>query len=304
MDQQFPRDYFIGIEGGGTKYKIVAASDPKNVLCQTTIPTTSPDETISRIGAFLVPLLSDKSHRMQAIGLGQFGPIQVNPAAEDYGTILNTPKAGWSGVNLITELRKITSLPIVLDTDVNAAAMGELYYGAARGLRNFVYITIGTGIGGAVVLNKKIVHGLLHPELGHMLIPHNIDNDPFTGVCHFHKDCFEGLASGPALLARWKKPAETLAEDHRAWDLESTCIAQALVNLFLTLMPQRFILGGGIMQQKHLFSRISRKFCLLINHYIDVVKIIPEFDQYIRPPQLDHDAGVFGAIALAKHESA
>ncbi len=299
-DELFPLDYFIGIEGGGTKYKIVAASDPENVLCRTTIPTTSPEETISKIISFLVPLLADNADRIRAIGLGQFGPIQVNPAAQDYGAILNTPKAGWCGVNLISELRKITSLPIALDTDVNAAAMGELHYGAGQGLSDFFYITIGTGIGGALILNKRIVHGLLHPELGHMLVPHNTGNDPFEGICRFHKDCFEGLASGPALLARWKKPAETLTEDHQAWDLESTYIAQALVNLFLTVMPQRFILGGGIMQQRHLFPRISRKFCQLINDYIDVLKIIPEMDQYIRPPHLDHDAGMFGAIALAK----
>ncbi len=190
------------------------------------------------------------------------------------------------------------------DTDVNAALLGEWRWGAAQGLANAVYLTIGTGIGGGVMVHGQVVHGLVHPEIGHLRLPHDLALDPFPGSCPFHKDCLEGLASGPAIEKRWGVKGTALPADHRAWELEAHYLAVALANLTLTISPQRILLGGGVMQQPHLFKMIRDEFAYVLNGYVRHPDILDHLDQYIQPPKLGGDAGVVGSLFLAAQEAA
>ena len=192
------------------------------------------------------------------------------------------------------------NLPVSFDTDVNGAALGEWRWGAAQGLDTFIYLTIGTGIGGGGLFNGHLMHGLLHPEMGHIPLPHDKEVDPFEGVCPFHGDCFEGLAAGPAMEKRWGQKAETLPADHPAWDLEVHYIALALQSLICTLSPQRIILGGGVAQQPQLIPLIRQKTRAFLNGYVQSTEILENIDGYIVPPALGGRAGVLGAIALAQ----
>ncbi len=191
-------------------------------------------------------------------------------------------------------------MPIGFDTDVNGAALGEHRFGAAQGLDTFVYLTIGTGLGGGGMVNGKLMHGLLHPEMGHMFIPHNWDADPYAGWCKFHGDCWEGLAAGPAIFDRWKKKGQDLPANHPAWELEAHYLALGLINIITTLSPQRIIMGGGVMEQHQLFPLIHDRVRSLLNGYIQSSKILERIDEYIVPPALGSRAGVLGAIALAE----
>ena len=182
---------------------------------------------------------------------------------------------------------------------MNGAALGEWRWGAAQELETFIYMTIGTGIGGGGMVNGKLIHGLLHPEMGHMRIPHDLERDPFPGNCPYHQDCLEGLANGPAIEKRWGARAETLPSDHPAWELEAEYLALAVVNLIVTLSPQRIILGGGVMQQNQLFPLIRDRVSTLLNHYVQCPEILEDIERYILPPGLGKQAGVLGAIALA-----
>jgi fructokinase len=200
---------------------------------------------------------------------------------------------------VVGALRQAFPLPIGFDTDVNAAALGEYCWGAAQGLDTFIYLTIGTGIGGGLIVQGKPYHGMVHPEMGHMRLPHDPDNDPFDGVCSFHGDCFEGLASGPAILARTGQAGENLPAYHPVWELEATYIAHALANLICVVSPQRILLGGGVMQQEHLFPMVRLKVQQILNGYIYAAPILEAISEYIVPPKLGQRAGVLGAIALA-----
>jgi fructokinase len=197
-------------------------------------------------------------------------------------------------------LRGAFDLPIGFDNDVNAAALGEHLWGAGQGLDTFIYLTVGTGIGGGVYAEGKLLHGLLHPEMGHIPLPHDRERDPFDGVCPFHGDCFEGLATGPAMEKRWGQRAETLPADHPAWELEAHYIAHALAAYIYTLSPQRIIVGGGVGSNLHLLKMVRGKTRALINGYIPSRAILDEIDSYIVPPALGNRAGVAGAIALAQ----
>jgi fructokinase len=192
-------------------------------------------------------------------------------------------------------------VPVGFDTDVNAAALGEATWGAAKGLETFIYMTVGTGIGGGGMVNGQLLHGLLHPEIGHLRLPHDFDQDPYPGACPFHGDCLEGLAAGPALLGRWGHRAKELPADHPAWRLEAHYLALGLVNLICALSPQRIILGGGIMQQMALFQMARHNVQQLLNEYLQVPAILEQIDQYIVPAALGNRAGVLGAIVLAKN---
>ena len=196
-------------------------------------------------------------------------------------------------------MRRATGLPVAFDTDVNAAALGEARWGAAQGLGTFLYLTIGTGVGGGSMANGRLLHGLVHPEMGHIRVPHDPRADPFAGNCPFHGDCLEGLVSGPALAARWGQRGETLPPNHPAWDLEAHYIALGLATWICTLSPQRIILGGGVMRHTHLFPRIRNQALALLNGYIQAPEILERITDYIVPPALGGDAGVLGAIALA-----
>jgi len=225
--------------------------------------------------------------------------VDLNSASPKFGYITSTPKNGWRDTDLMGAVRRGTGLSVALDTDVNAAALGEARWGAAQGLDTFIYLTIGTGVGGGGMAHGRLLHGLVHPEMGHIRVPHDLHADPFPGGCPFHRDCLEGLVSGPALEARWGQRGETLPSEHPAWNLEAQYIALGLATWICTLSPQRIILGGGVMRQAHLFPRIRAQVLALLNGYIQAPEILERIEEYIVPPALGGDAGVLGAIALA-----
>jgi fructokinase len=226
--------------------------------------------------------------------------VDLRPDSPTYGFITATPKPGWSQTDVVGCFLRAFNLPVGLDTDVNGAALGEWRWGAAQGLDTFIYLTVGTGIGGGGLVNGSLIHGLLHPEMGHILIPHDRGLDPFAGVCPYHGDCFEGLATGPAIQKRWGQPAETLPSDHPAWDLEARYLAMGLVNFICNLSPQRIVLGGGVMRQLQLFPLICSRVLQFLNGYVQAAKIIEDIDHYIVPAGLGAQAGVLGAICLAE----
>lgn len=284
-----------GIEAGGTKFVCAVAGDDGELLDETTFSTTTPDQTIGQAVEFL-----QQQGELAAIGISCFGPVDLTPGSPTYGYITTTPKSGWANTDIVGHIRRTIDVPVGFDTDVNGAALGEHRWGAAQGLDTFVYLTIGTGIGGGGMVNGKLIHGLVHPEMGHMRLPHDLNRDPFAGVCPFHGDCLEGLATGPAIEARWGQRGETLLPDHPAWALEAHYIALGVVNLVCTLSPQRVILGGGVMQQVHLFPMIRSEVQQLLNGYVKAEAILERIDEYVVPPGLGSRAGVRGAIALAQ----
>jgi fructokinase len=245
-----------------------------------------PDETIARAITFF----RDRAP-LRALGIASFGPVDPNPRSETYGHITSTPKAGWRNTDIAGMLGRALGVQVRFDTDVNAAALAESQWGSARGLDDVVYITVGTGIGGGALASGRLVHGLQHPEMGHMRISHDRAADPYAGVCPYHGDCLEGLASGPAIEGRWGVPARELPADHPAWRLEARYLAAGVVNMVCTLSPRRVIMGGGVMEQEHLFPMIREEVAAILNGYVAA----PE----IGPPALGKDAGVLGAIALA-----
>ncbi len=278
-------DHQIGaIEAGGTKFICGIGTGPED-LRTFRISTTSPSETISAA----IRILRDNAgpDGLGAVGIGSFGPLELDRAAPLYGHITSTPKPGWQNVDLACEVGRELGVPVGFDTDVNAAALGETRWGAARDVASCVYLTIGTGIGGGTG-----VPATMHPEMGHMRIPHDLAADPFPGLCPFHGDCLEGLASGLSVAARWGRVAEELPPDHPAWALESHYLALALANIALTLAPGRIILGGGVMRQQHLLPMIRQEFTGLLNGYRTLA------EPYIVVPGLGERAGVLGALAL------
>jgi fructokinase len=232
--------------------------------------------------------------------LACFGPLDPNPDSPTYGHILPTPKPGWTNANIIGMLRASFDIPITFDTDVNSAALGEWKMGLGQGLNTFIYLTVGTGIGGGAFVEGKLLHGLLHPEMGHIPLSRDKTKDPFGGLCPFHGDCFEGLASGAAIEKRWKQRGDRLPPEHPAWDLEVEYISQALATYSYTISPQRIILGGGVGQSLHLLPRIQQRTRELINGYIQSTAILENIEKYIVHPGLGIRSGVLGAIALAQ----
>jgi fructokinase len=290
---------FGGIEGGGTKFVCAVGNEKGEILAETRFPTTTPDETLARAVGFFKQQTQTLG-ALASIGVASFGPLNPRPASAKYGHILPTPKPGWTNADVVGPLRAVFDVPIGFDTDVNGAALGEWRWGAAQGLDTFIYLTIGTGIGGGGLVNGELMHGLLHPEMGHITLPHSEALDPFEGNCPFHGDCFEGLASGPAIEKRWGGKAETLSPDHPAWDLEAHYIALALRSFICTLSPQRIIIGGGVAQQPQIMPLIRQKTQASLNGYVQSPAILENIDTYIFPPALGGQAGVLGAIALAQ----
>lgn len=287
-----------GIEAGGTKFVCAVGSGPDDLRAETRFPTTTSAECIAQAIAFFHAQQSQEP--LAALGVASFGPVDPTPQSPTFGYITTTPKPGWGNTNLVGPLRAAFDLPVGFDTDVNGAALGEYRWGAAQGCDTFVYLTIGTGLGGGGMVNGHLIHGLLHPEMGHMLIPHNWDADPYPGYCPYHGDCWEGLAAGPAIEGRWHSRAENLPIDHPAWALEAHYLALGLVNIIMTLSPQRIILGGGVMSQPHIFPLIHNEVYTMLNGYLQAKAILENMDQYIVPPLLGGRAGVLGALALAE----
>ncbi len=288
-----------GIEGGGTKFVCVVATGPDHIVAETRFPTTTPAETLDQAIAFFAPYV--KSGDLASIGFASFGPVDLDSASPTFGYITTTPKPGWAHSDMIGKLRQEFGIPVAFELDVNAAALGEYYWVPENRQHDpLVYFTIGTGIGAGVMVNGKLVHGLAHPEAGHIRLPHDWQKDPFKGVCPYHGDCFEGLATGPSMNTRWGQPAETLPLDHPAWELEATYIALAMTNVVCTLSPKRIVLGGGVMQQMHLFPLIRQKLAQYLNGYIQSPVLLTQMDSYIVPPALGTRSGGLGAIALAQ----
>jgi len=293
---------FGGIEGGGTKFVCAVGSGPEDIRAEVKFPTTTPRETIDQAIDFF-SRQQEGLGALTAIGIASFGPLDPNPVSPMYGKITSTPKPGWAYADFVGPFQEQFNLPVGFDTDVNGAALGEWRWGAAQGLESLVYLTIGTGIGGGAISNGRIIHGLLHPEMGHLRIPHDRQLDPFEGACTYHQDCFEGLASGLAMGKRWQQRAETLPFDHPAWELEAQYLAYGLVNIIVTLSPQRIVLGGGVMDQGQLFGLLRAKVQALLNGYVQHSQILEDIEHYIVPAGLGGRAGVLGAIALAQQAS-
>ncbi len=261
------------------------------------IPTTTPEETLSKVDEYFSREI--QNFPISRFGICSFGPLDLRKESPTYNQIINTPKPGWSGTNVPAFLEGNFHIPVIIDTDVNGAALSEYYWGAGQGLDTLVYLTIGTGVGGGAIVNHQLVHGLMHPEMGHILLRHDLSQDPYPGHCPYHRDCFEGLACGPAMQERWHKPAFELPPGHPAWELESQYIAEALVALTYSLSPQKIILGGGVMQNQDLYSLIRKRFGELMAGYLTPQDAANGFENYITKPGLDQSSGLLGAIALA-----
>ena len=287
---------FGGIEAGGTKFVCGVGTGPED-LTVTSFPTGDPEETIRQAVEFFQ---TRAGRRLSALGIGSFGPIDLDRRSPTYGYVTSTPKLAWQHFNLAGALAEALPVPIGFDTDVNAAALAEGQWGAARGLADYLYLTVGTGIGGGAVVGSRLLHGLMHPEMGHIRIPHDVIRDPYAGHCPFHKDCLEGLASGPAMNARWNTEVKALPPDHSAWTLEAHYLALALTTWVCTLSPRRIVLGGGVMQQASLFPLIRARLTDLLNGYIPNLVVHSGLEDYVVPPELGARAGVLGALLLAK----
>ncbi|MDB4895756.1 MAG: fructokinase [Firmicutes bacterium] len=288
-----------GIEAGGTKFICAVGTGPNDLRAVARFPTTTPAETIGQAIAFF----QQQPEPVAAIGIGSFGPVDPDPSSADYGTITSTPKPGWQNVRLREQIQAALRVPVGFDTDVNAAALGEHRWGAARGLDTFIYLTVGTGIGGGGMVGGRLMHGLIHPEMGHIRVPHDWQADPFAGTCPYHGDCLEGLASGPAVERRWGVPGDQMPPDHPGWQLQAHYMAHGLATFVCTLSPQRIILGGGVMQQEQLLPMLRKAVQTLLNGYVQSPAILEQIDQYIVPPALGGNSGVLGAIALAEREA-
>jgi fructokinase len=285
-----------GIEAGGTKVICAVASDLPRIDTQTAIPTTTPAETLRQA----IEFFRRQTRTPAAVGVASFGPVDIDPSSAGYGRIGRTPKPGWTGTDVLGPLRAALGVPVRLDTDVNGAALAEARWGAGRGCRTLVYLTVGTGIGGGALVEGRLLHGLRHPEMGHIRIPHDPALDAFAGACPFHGDCLEGLASGEAIRQRWGQSTETLPPQHPAWELEAGYLAAGLTSIALTLSPERIVLGGGVMQQPQLLPLIRRRFHDLLAGYSVGDMTAAELDRYIVPSTLGGRAGVLGALALAR----
>jgi len=284
------------VEAGGSKFSCIVAYNPNHIVDECTIATTTPKDTLDRV----IEFFAGAAQPISSIGIGSFGPIELNQSSKFFGYITNTPKPGWQNTDLVGTIGRSLKVPIFLDTDTNVAGLAETKWGNAQTLNYVLYVTVGTGIGGGFIINGKPLHGLLHPEMGHMRIPHDREHDPFPGTCPFHGDCLEGLASGPAIHKRWRTPAESLPSDHPAWSLEAQYVATGLVNLICALSPQRIILGGGVMNRADLFDQIRIRMKELVNRYFSHVQLQDKISEFVVPPKLGSKAGVLGALALAE----
>ena len=279
------------IEAGGTKFVVAIGDENGNVLERDAFPTTSPEETVQNIFKFF------DGKDIEALGLGCFGPIDPDLKSPTYGYITTTPKPGWTNYNIVGAIQEhYPGLPIGFDTDVNGAALGEAYFGAAKGLDSALYLTIGTGIGGGAIVEGNLVHGLLHPEMGHMMLTVRED-DQYAGKCPYHGTCFEGLAAGPSLEARTGIRGELIEQNSEVWDVQAYYIAQAAVQATVLYRPEVIVFGGGVMGQEHMLRRVREKFTALLNGYLPV----PDVTEYIVTPAVSgNGSATLGNFALAK----
>ncbi len=282
------------LEAGGTKMVCAIGNEDGKVIDRISIPTESPEITMPQIISYF------KQHSIQALGVGCFGPINLNKNSDTYGYITSTPKLKWRNFNIVGELKSALQVPIGFDTDVNGSVLGEVTFGCGKGLDNVIYITVGTGVGVGIYLNNQLHHGMVHPEAGHILLSKH-KNDAYEGKCPYHKTCLEGLAAGPAIEERWGAKAIELKEKSEVWDLEAFYLAQAIVNYIVILSPNKVILGGGVMHQEQLFPLIRNYVVELLAGYINS-KEIEDIDNYIVGASLNDDQGIMGCLQLGKLE--
>ncbi len=291
-------NYYAGIETGGTKIVCAIGNELGEIFATTRIPTGQPEKSIGQVLAFLHS--QQETYPLRGIGIGSFGPIDNNKNSASYGFITQSPKTAWINFDIVGHIQQAFNLPIGFETDVSVAALGEATWGAGQGLHNMIYMTVGTGIGAAAIIDNQLLHGFANPEMGHMLIPQDIHRDPYPGNCPYHGNCLEGLACGPAIKQRWQvKSALDLPADHIAWEIEADYLASALMNILLILSPQRMIVGGGVMKQQQLFAKIQTKVLEKLNDYLGIDILYQQIAEMIVPPALGDESGVKGALALA-----
>ncbi|SRR5690554_4831616 len=285
-----------GIEAGGTKFVCGLADASGRLLDEVRFPTTNPEQTLARAIEYFRPY--SETGRLVAVGIGSFGPIDPNPDSPTYGFITSTPKPGWQQTDFAGAIARALDTPVAFDTDTNAAGEGEHRWGAARDLDTFLYLTVGTGIGGGGMARGRRLRGLVHPEMGHVIVP-RVAGDDFPGICPFHGDCLEGMVSGPALKARVGRSAEEVAGDDPLWQIVAHYLSAAIANYVYVLSPQRIILGGGVMRRQELFALIRERVGQWLGGYVQSDLVLNRLDDYIVPPALGERAGVLGAVALA-----
>lgn len=284
------------LEAGGTKMVCAIGNEKGEIFEQVSIPTETPEVTIPAI----IEYFRDKD--IEALGVACFGPVELDKTSEKYGYITSTTKLAWRNTPVVGTLRDALRCPVGFDTDVNGSVLGEATFGQAKGKKNVIYITIGTGVGAGIIVEGNLVHGMLHPEAGHVLMrPHK--DDTFEGHCVYHKCCLEGMAAGPAIEARWGRKAAELANDPVVWDMEAYYIAQALCDYIFTVSPEMIILGGGVMHQEQLFPLIRSKVTEMLGGYVQAEEIA-DIDHYIVPASLHDDQGIMGCLELARRELA
>lgn len=284
------------LEAGGTKMVCAIGDETGKIFEQISIPTQTPEITMPKLIEYF------KEREIDALGIGCFGPIELDKNSPDYGCITSTPKKAWRNFNIVGEFAKALQCPIGFDTDVNGSVLGEVTFGQAKGKSCVIYLTIGTGVGGGIYIEGKLLHGMLHPEAGHVLVRKR-DDDMYEGKCPYHKACLEGMAAGPAIEERWGRKAVELADREEVWDLEADYIAQALTGYILTISPEMIILGGGVMHQEQLFPLIRRKVAKMLNGYV-LTKELEDMEHYIVPASLHDDQGIMGCLELARRELA
>ncbi|SDD92150.1 ROK family protein [Kordiimonas lacus] len=285
------------VEAGGTKFICAVGRGHDDIIAQATFPTTTPEETLDLCAHFFADTAATHGP-VERLGIAAFGPLDLDPASATYGALLDTPKPGWAGTNFIDYFKQHRGMPTVLDTDVNGAVLAEVRWGHARGCDSAVYVTVGTGIGGGAFVNGKLVHGLLHPEIGHIPMPRAPGDEAFAGVCPFHDDCLEGLAAGPAIAERWGVPGQDLPEGHKAWEFEAFYLAQMCRSITLMLSPQKIVLGGGVMARPGLIEAVRQEFAKALASYVPVAARAGGLDSYIVPQSLGGVSGLAGAFAL------
>jgi fructokinase len=289
-------EIYGGVETGGTWCVCALGSGPRDISAEETFRTGEPAETIERIVAFFA---AEGRPRPRAIGIGAFGPLDLDESSPTWGHVTTTPKPGWAHTAVAPVIRDRLGVPVRFETDVNAAAVGEHRWGAARDVSSLCYLTVGTGIGAGIIIEGRPVHGLIHPEPGHLRIPHDRTRDPFDGSCPVHGDCWEGLAAGGAIAARWGAAAPELDDDHPAWVLEAEYLALGILSIVTVVSPQRVIVGGGVMERPGLLAAVRERLRALVGGYLQTPLLAERIDEYLVAPGLGDRAGVLGAIALA-----
>ena len=284
--------YYGSLEAGGTKMVCAIGDEQGNILERVSIPTLEPENTMPAIIDFF------KNKNISALGIGCFGPVDLDKKSATYGYITTTPKLAWKNYDIVGTCKKELGVPVGFDTDVNASALGEATWGCTKELDHSIYITVGTGIGAGVIIDGTPYHGMLHPEAGHIFLARHPQDPMEKGVCPYHALCLEGLASGPAIAARWGKPGAELADRKEVWELEAYYLAQAICCYIMILSPERIIVGGGVSHQEQMMPMIRAEVQRQMGGYIQA-KGMQDLDSYIVLPSLNDNQGIMGGLKLA-----